>query len=373
MSGVLQRCILPAEGRSLLQDIHGGVCGHHAAPRSLVGAAFRQGFYWPSAVADAEHIVRTCSGCQYYARQTHLPARALQTIPITWPFAVWGLDMVGPLPKVPGGFTHVFVAIDKFTKWIEARALTKITSAEAVNFFKDILYSFGVPNTIITDNATQFTGKKFTSFCDEFGIQVSWSAVAHPRTNGQVERANGMVLQGLKPRVFDQFAKKIHKLGGKWAAELPSVLWSLRTTPNRGTGFSPFYMVYGAEAILLTDIDYGSPRTLTFNEEEGDINLEDAKDQLEEAREVALVRSARYQQALRRYHARHVRGRSFQIGDKVLRIAQNRDGFTKMSPPWEGPYIVTQVLRPGSYKLATPDGEPISNAWNIEQLRQFFP
>jgi hypothetical protein len=83
--------------------------------------------------------MRMCLGCQYYARQTHLPAQALQTIPITWPFAVWGLDMVGPLPKAPGGFTHVFVAIDKFTKWIEARPLTKITSNEAVNFFKDIL------------------------------------------------------------------------------------------------------------------------------------------------------------------------------------------------------------------------------------------
>jgi hypothetical protein len=99
----------------------------------------RQGFYWPSAVADAEHIMRMCLGCQYYARQTHLPAQALQTIPITWSFSVWGLDMVGPLPKAPGGFTHVFVAIDKFTKWIEARPSTKITSNEAVNFFKDIL------------------------------------------------------------------------------------------------------------------------------------------------------------------------------------------------------------------------------------------
>jgi hypothetical protein len=85
-------------------------------------------------------------------------------------------------------------------------------------------------------------------------------------------------------------------------------------------------MVYGAEAILPTDIDYGSPRTLAFNEEEGDINLEDAKDQLEEAREVALVRSARYQQALRRYHARHVRGRSFQVGDQVVRIKMPKRG-----------------------------------------------
>jgi hypothetical protein len=103
-----------------------GACGHHAAPRALVGNAFRQGFYWPTAVAEATRIVRSCQGCQFYARQTHLPAQALQTIPIAWPFAVWGLDLVGPLQKAPGGFSHLLVAIDKFSKWIEVRPLTSI-------------------------------------------------------------------------------------------------------------------------------------------------------------------------------------------------------------------------------------------------------
>jgi hypothetical protein len=96
-SGILQRCISIAQGQELLQEIHSGACGHHAAPRTLVGNAFRQGFYWPTALADATRIVRSCQGCQFYARQTHLPAQALQTIPITWPFAVWGLDLIGPL------------------------------------------------------------------------------------------------------------------------------------------------------------------------------------------------------------------------------------------------------------------------------------
>jgi hypothetical protein len=118
-SGILQRCISIAEGQELLQEIHSGPCGHHAAPRALVGNAFRQGFYWPTAVADATRIVRTCQGCQFYARQTHLPTQALQTIPITWSFAVWGLDLIGPLQKASGGFTHLLVAIDKFSKWIE--------------------------------------------------------------------------------------------------------------------------------------------------------------------------------------------------------------------------------------------------------------
>jgi transposase InsO family protein len=95
-------------------------------------------------------------------------------------------------------------------------------------FFTDIIHRFGVPNYIITDNITQFTGKKFLDFYDNHDIRVLWSAVAHPKTNGQVERANGMVLQGLKPRIFD----KLNKHDKKWATELPSVLWSLRTTPS---------------------------------------------------------------------------------------------------------------------------------------------
>jgi ribonuclease HI len=153
-SGILQRCISIAEGQELLQEIHSGACGHHAAPRALVGNAFRQGFYWPTAVADATRIVRSCQGCQFYARQTHLPAQALQTIPITWLFAVWGLDLVGPLQKALGGFSHLLVAIDKFSKWIEVRPLTSIKSEQAVAFFTNIIHRFGVPNSIITDNGT---------------------------------------------------------------------------------------------------------------------------------------------------------------------------------------------------------------------------
>ena len=92
---------------------------------------------------------------------------------------MWGLDLVGPLQKVPGGFTHLLVAVDKFSKWIEARPIGKIKSEQAVLFFTDIVFRFGVPNSIITDNGTQFTGK-FLAFCDIFHIRVDWSAVAHP-------------------------------------------------------------------------------------------------------------------------------------------------------------------------------------------------
>jgi transposase InsO family protein len=179
-------------------------------------------------VADATRIVRSCQGCQFYARQTHLPAQALQTIPITWPFVVWGLDLVGPLQKALRGFSHLQVAIDKFSKWIEVRPLTSIRSEQAVAFFTNIIHRFGIPNSIITDNGTQFTGKKFLDFREDHHIRVDWAVVAHPMTNGQVERANGMILQGLKPRIYNDF----NKFGKRWMKELPSVVWSLRTTPS---------------------------------------------------------------------------------------------------------------------------------------------
>ena len=109
--------------------------------------------------------------------------------------------MVGPLKKAPSGFTHLLMAVDKFTKWIEAKTITNIRSEEAVKFFLDIIYRFGVPNCIITNHETNFTGKRFLDFYDGYGIRIDWASVGHPRTNGQVERANGMVLQGLKPRI----------------------------------------------------------------------------------------------------------------------------------------------------------------------------
>jgi transposase InsO family protein len=289
--GILQRCIPIPHGRQLIRDIHAGVCGHHAAPRTLVGNAFRQVFYWPTAVADANEVVRTCKGCQFYAHKTNLPAHTLQKIPITWPFTVWGLDIVGPLRKAPGGYTHLLLAVDKFSKWIEARPITNLQAEQVVSFFIDIIHRFGVPNSIITDNSSQFISRKFLEFCDKHHICMDWAAVAHPETNDQVERANGMILQGLKPRIFD----RLNKSGRKWLQELPIVIWSLGTTPSRATGFTPFFLVYGAEAVLPTYLEYGSPKVKGYDENANQRACEDSLDQLDEARTMALMQSATYQ------------------------------------------------------------------------------
>jgi ribonuclease HI len=175
--------------------------------------------------------------------------------------------------------------------------------------------------------------------------------------------------QGLKPRIYND----LNKFGKRWMKELPSVVWSLRTTPSRATGFSPFFLVYGAEAILPTDLEYGSPRTKAYDDQSNQTSREDSLDQLEEARDMALLHSARYQQSLRRYHARGVRSRDLQVGDLVLRLRQDARGRHKLTPPWEGPFIIAKILKPGTYKLANNQGEVYSNAWNIRQLRRFYP
>nr|ABA95029.1 retrotransposon protein, putative, Ty3-gypsy subclass [Oryza sativa Japonica Group] len=367
-SGILQRCVSLEEGRQLLKDIHSGICGNHAAARTIVGKAYRQGFFWPTAASDADKIVRTCEGCQFFARQIHLPAQELQTIPLSWPFAVWGLDMVGPFKKVVGGYTHLFVAIDKFSKWIEAKPVVTITADNARDFFINIVHRFGVPNRIITDNGRQFTGGVFKDFCEDFGIKICYASVAHPMSNGQVERANGMILQGIKARVFD----RLKPYAGKWVTQLPSVLWSLRTTPSRATGQSPFFLVYGAEAMLPSEVEFESLRFRNFREERYDEDRVDDLHRLEEVREAALIRSARYLQGLRRYHNRNVRSRAFLVGDLVLRKIQTTRDRHKLSPLWEGPFIISEVTRPGSYRLKREDGTIVDNSWNIEHLRRFY-
>ena len=111
VSGAFQRCVSPEEGREILREIYEGDCGHHAGSKALVAKAFRRGFYWLTAHADAEDLVRRCDGCQKFSRRAHVPAQELRMIPITWPFATWGLDMVGPFKRSKDKKTHLLVAV----------------------------------------------------------------------------------------------------------------------------------------------------------------------------------------------------------------------------------------------------------------------
>jgi hypothetical protein len=179
-----------------------------------------------------------------------------------------------------------------------------------------------------------------------------------------------MILEALRKKVFD----KNEKFAGKWIRELPYVVWSLRTQPNRALhGNTPFFMVYGLEAVLPADLKYGAPRLIFENIAEAEATRLEDVDVLEEERLNTVIQSARYQQTLRRYHDKAIRNRSFAAGDLVLRRILTGEGRHKLSPLWEGPFIVAEVTRPESYRLTQMDGTEIGNSWNIEHLRKFYP
>ena len=131
------------------------------------------------------------------------------------------------------------MTIDKFTKWIEVKPVTATTAAKAAEFIEEISHRFGVPNRIITDLGTSFTGFEFWDYYQENCINVYYASVAHPRCNGQVERANGLILQGLKARIFDP----IKKYGAKWLQELPRVVWGAPHTEK--PGYRLFAILHG--------------------------------------------------------------------------------------------------------------------------------
>jgi hypothetical protein len=193
-----------------------------------------------------------------------------------------------------------------------------------------------------------------------------------------VEKANGLILAGIKPRLVEP----LERSAGSWVEELPSVLWSLCTIPNRSVGFTPFFLVYGAEVVLPTDIEFDVPRVVQYTEKQAKEAREDCIDLLEEAQEQALARSALYQQQLQRYHSQKIRPLTFCKGDLVLWLVQNTKGMHKLSSSWEGPFIVTQVLGNGAYYLIDAQ-EPRKNKadnsekeaerpWNVNLLRPFF-
>ena len=141
--------------------------------------------------------------------------------------------MVGPFKTARGGLTHLLVAVDKFTKWVEVKPIKKLNGPTAVTFIADITTRYDIPHSIITDNGTNFAKGALARFCATQGIRLDLASVAHPQSNGQVERANGLILSGIKPRLVEP----LERSAGCWLEELPAVLWSRAQIPEDGWQF----------------------------------------------------------------------------------------------------------------------------------------
>jgi hypothetical protein len=168
---------------------------------------------------------------------------------------------VGILPRAPDRFRYLFIGVDMLTKWLEAMPTVNITQEVAVKFLQSIIYRFNMPRRILTDNDTQFKGVKFVRCCADFGIQHQPSSIAHPQTNWQVKRVNGLILHGMKIRMFHDLEAR----GRNWYKELASVLWVLQTNVNRATRETPFNLAYGADVVLPPEIYLESTRVAHFD------------------------------------------------------------------------------------------------------------
>ncbi|XP_014492447.1 uncharacterized protein LOC106754893 [Vigna radiata var. radiata] len=224
----LLKCLSGEEAKYVMQELHHGICGSHSVKRTLRAKILRARFYWPAIEQDCKEFVQKCISCQSHGHDIRIPSSELMAIIAPWPFAQWGMDIVGPLPLAKGQCKYLLVAIDYFTKWIEAEALATISARKA-------------------------------------------------------EAANKVIISELK--------KHLGQAKGLWVEELPEVLWAYRCTPHGSTGETPFNLTYGTDAMLPVEIGEPSLRRhiqdMTLNEEQLRMNL----DTLPERREIALIKN----------------------------------------------------------------------------------
>ena len=368
LAGPYLRCLEEPEIQEVLEDIHAGDCGNHVGGRALFSKILRTGYFCPAMKKDAMQYSQKCEACQRHANILHQPAEPLYPISSSWPFMKWGMDIVGKLPKAPGGKVFMLAMTDYFSKWIEAEAFVQVREKEVISFIKrNILTRFGIPAEIVCDNGSQFIGKRTTNFCTSWGIKMITSTPVHPQANGQAESSNKIIINNLKKKLGD---KK-----GRWAEELPFVLWADRTTSKNATGQTPFSLVFGAEAVIPTEVVIPTARISMQNPEANKESLIQDLDTVDEIRDIARIRMAAYQQKIANSYNKNVRIRRFQVGDMVLRKAfQNTTNPTdgKLAPKWEGPYLIDAEAKKGAYRLVTMDGESIPRAWNAIHLKKYF-
>ncbi|OMO67808.1 Integrase, catalytic core [Corchorus olitorius] len=212
--------------------------------RSLAQKALRQGFYWPTMKHDAMELVKRCEKYQKFGKVPRLPVEELNVITAPWPFAMWGLDLIGPLPMATRRRKFVIVACDYFTKWVEAEPLASITQQQVEKFlWQNILCRFGIPHVIVFDNGLQLRAKHIQDFCGRFHIKMVTSFVVHFQTNDLVESTNGKILSVTK--------KKLKEAKGARIEEFYDILWGIRTTCHTGTGETPFNLTFGTEVISI--------------------------------------------------------------------------------------------------------------------------
>jgi len=251
-----------------MEKLHEGICGSHIGIRSLPSKAIHLGYYWPTMRGDCTRYAQQCKQCQQHAN---------------WPFHTWGIDILGPLPLAVRQMKYLVVAIEYFTKWIEAEPVAQITTHKIQHFvWKNIVCHFGIPKRLVYDNGTQFARQQLGKLCMELGIKLVFTSVEHPQTNGHVESANRVMLRGLK--------RRLDKAKGTWAEEVPRIVWAYHTTPQSLTKETPFSLVYGSDTMIPVEIQENLSCFQNFVVEESNEERKVNMDLLDEVREEARIK-----------------------------------------------------------------------------------
>ena len=246
--GILLKCLSENEAFLAITNVHSGSCGAHQAGHKIKWLLFRRGLYWPSMLKDCIEFAKGCQECQRHAGIQHVPASELHSVIKPWPFRGWALDLIGEIrPASSKNQRFILVGIDYFTKWIEAVALPKVDQETVISFIQNhIIYRFGLPETITTDQGTVFVGQKMQDFANEAGFKLLTSTPYYAQANGQVEAANKIIISLIK--------KHIAQKPKNWHNTLDQVLWACRNSPKESTNSTPFRLTYGHDAVLPVEI-----------------------------------------------------------------------------------------------------------------------
>ena len=348
--GVLERrpCIPLSQQVDLLQKVH-EESGHRGSTNTF--EQFNRRFYYPGAATEAVILVETCNICQKNRPKPKAQQHTLVSQPIGEPFQKWSIDFVGPLPTSAQGNNYILTAKDCFTRWIEAIPTNNMTATTVVKTLERELFArYGIPEQIHSDQGTQFTSQMMNEIYRELGIIGTRTPAYNPKSN-PVERTHRDLGQLLRACVDNH--------PQDWEDFLPDCLLAMRVAVNRGTGFSPFSMVYGKEAVLPIDVvygrPYGDPKSPAEQVNKLRARMEVAFETARNEQKKAIIRA-------RRLYSKMPAEGVLKEDDKVWLFTPRSTGNSrKLSTHWTGPWTIVKCISPVVFQLKSGD-------WNRSTL-----
>ena len=349
VDGVMRRCVPEYEQQEILRKCHSSAYGGHHAGDRTAQKVLQSGFYWPSLFKDARKFILSCDECQRVGNISRRNEMPMNYSLVIEPFDCWGFDFMGPFPSSEGN-THILVAVDYVTKWVEAIPTKSADSQTSLKMLLDVIIPrFGVPRYLMTDGGSHFIHGGFRKTLAKYGINHRIASAYHPQTSGQVELSNREIKSILQ--------KTVNKSRKNWASKLKDALWAYRTAFKNPMGMSPYKMVYGKACHLPLELEHKA--YWAVRELNRDFKLAGEKrllqlSSLDEWRSEAYENAKLFKEKVKRWHDRRIIKREFKVGEKVLLYRSRLRFFAgKLLSKWEGPYVIVEVYRSGAIKIAS--------------------